>query len=247
MNTSEKFCLKWDFFQENINTAIGSLRNDEEFNDVTLACEDGRQIKAHKVILASSSPLFQTILRKNSHSHPLIYMRGMKHDDLLAIVDFLYCGKTNIQQDQLEGFLSIAEELSLKGLTGGGNDTETDEDLDIKASTMKKPGATQKKHDFMTQPLDQAHSTEKKLDVSQKTVALAHYNFLEEFQGLDEKVKSLMTFSKLETRESGKKDKVYKCNVCGKEGQQTQMRDHIEANHMEGISIPCNLCKQTFR
>ena len=39
---------------------------------------DGHQIEAHKVILAASSPFFQAILKKNKHSHPLIYLRVMK-------------------------------------------------------------------------------------------------------------------------------------------------------------------------
>ena len=71
---SEKLCLKWNDFQENVNTAFGSLREDNEFADVTLACEDGQQIEAHKVILAASSPFFQNLLKSNKHPHPLIYM-----------------------------------------------------------------------------------------------------------------------------------------------------------------------------
>ena len=37
------------------------------------------------------------------------------------------------------------------------------------------------------------------------------------------------------------------CKVCGKEGQAISIRDHIEANHLEGISIPCNVCGKEFR
>ena len=46
-------------------------------------------------------------------------MRRMKSEDLLAIVDFLYYGETNIYQENLDTFLNIAEELKLKGLNGG--------------------------------------------------------------------------------------------------------------------------------
>ena len=55
---SEKFCLQWNDFQENINSVFGRLRNDKEFANVTLASEDGQEIEAHKVILAASSPFF---------------------------------------------------------------------------------------------------------------------------------------------------------------------------------------------
>ena len=33
---------------------VGSFREDNDFADVTLACEDGQQLEAHKVILAAS-------------------------------------------------------------------------------------------------------------------------------------------------------------------------------------------------
>jgi hypothetical protein len=76
MPTSEKFSLRWNDFQENVNTAFSALRKDIEFTDVTLACLDGYQVDAHKVILAASSPFFQNMLKNNKHSHPLIYMTG---------------------------------------------------------------------------------------------------------------------------------------------------------------------------
>ena len=64
---SEKVCLKWNDFQGNLNIAFKNLREDNDFNDVTLACEDGSQVEAHKVVLAASSPVFQKLLRRNKH------------------------------------------------------------------------------------------------------------------------------------------------------------------------------------
>ena len=116
MQSSEKLCLKWNDFQENLNSAFGGLRNDRDLVDVNLVCEDGTQIEAHKVILASSSPFFKEILKKNKHPHPMIYMRGLKSDDLVAIVDFLYFGEAKVNQESLDVFLGLAEELKLKGL-----------------------------------------------------------------------------------------------------------------------------------
>ena len=100
---SEKLCLNWNDFQENVNVAFGSLRGDHDFADVTLVCEDGQQIEAHKVILAASSPFFFDLLKRNKHPHPLIYMRGVKYELLVAMVDFLYLGEANVIQDHLDG------------------------------------------------------------------------------------------------------------------------------------------------
>ena len=98
---SEKLCLQWNDFKENANSAFGRLRDDRDFVDVTLACEDGQQIEAHKVILAASSPFFETILQRNKHPHPLIYLGGFKSEDLMAILDFLYFGEAKVYQENL--------------------------------------------------------------------------------------------------------------------------------------------------
>ena len=55
MNPSEKFGLKWNDFQENVCTAISLIGRDNEFTDVTLACEDGNQVEAHKVTRSSEA------------------------------------------------------------------------------------------------------------------------------------------------------------------------------------------------
>ena len=114
--SGEKLCLQWNDFRDNISSAFGDLRDDEEFTDVTLACEDGQQVKVHKVVLIASSPFFLNLLKKNKHPHPLVFMRGVKFEDLVSMVDFLYNGEANVYQENLESFLAMAEELKLKGL-----------------------------------------------------------------------------------------------------------------------------------
>lgn len=89
-NAAEKLWLKWNDFKENVSCVVGDLRQDKEFTDVTLVCEDGQQVEAHKVVLVASSPFFLNILKRNKHPHPLIYMRGVKPENLMAIVDFFY-------------------------------------------------------------------------------------------------------------------------------------------------------------
>ena len=113
----EKFCLKWNEFEVNIGVAFRELREDKDFFDVTLACSDGEQLQAHKVILSACSPFFRNVLRRNPHAHPLLYLKGVKHQDLKSILDFMYHGEVNVAQDNLNSFLGVAEELKVKGLT----------------------------------------------------------------------------------------------------------------------------------
>ena len=120
--------MQWSDFKDNVSSAFGDLREDKDFTDVTLACEDGQQVEAHKVVLIASSPFFLNILKRNKHPHPLIYMKGVKSENLVAMVDFFYHGEANVFQEHLDSFLALAEEFQLKGLSMSmsrrGNQTE---------------------------------------------------------------------------------------------------------------------------
>merc|ERR1719186_2411349 len=116
MTSSEKFCLKWNEFEANIGIAFRELREDKDFFDVTLACDD-EQIQAHKVILSACSPFFRKVLKRNRHEHPLLYLKGVKYRDITALLNFMYHGQVNVAQEELDSFLTIAEDLQIKGLT----------------------------------------------------------------------------------------------------------------------------------
>ena len=135
---AEKLCLQWNDFQDNVKNAFGHIQDSTDYGDVTLACEAGRQIEIHKVVLAASSPFFQRILKKNNHIHPLIYMKGIKTDDLTAVVDFLYFGEANVYQENLESFLAIAKELQLKGLDGSEDPDKENEGEKLSANEKYK-------------------------------------------------------------------------------------------------------------
>jgi len=113
---SEKFCLRWNDFETNISVAFRELRDDKDFFDVTLACDD-EQIQAHKVILSACSPFFRNVLRRNPHQHPLLYLKGVKYTDLQSVLNFMYHGEVNVAQEELNSFLAVAEDLRVKGLT----------------------------------------------------------------------------------------------------------------------------------
>jgi len=113
---SEKFCLRWNDFESNISSAFRELRDDKDFFDVTLACDD-EQLQAHKVIISACSPFFRNILRRNPHKHPLLYLKGVKYSDLQSVLNFMYHGEVNVAQEELNSFLAVAEDLKVKGLT----------------------------------------------------------------------------------------------------------------------------------
>jgi len=134
------FELQWDDFQDNLATCFRDLREEGDLFDVTLACDDD-QVEAHKVILSSSSAFFKSIIKRNPHVHPLIYLKGVKIKNLTSLLDFMYLGKTRIAQDKVETFLKLGEELGVKGLVRnelGLPDANTEKEELIASKNLKE-------------------------------------------------------------------------------------------------------------
>jgi hypothetical protein len=86
------------------------------------------------VMMNRSSPFFRNILRRNPHPHPLIYLKGVKYDDLQSVLNFMYHGEVNVAQEELNSFLAVAEDLRVKGLTQ--NQMQKPKDNCVKYSTL---------------------------------------------------------------------------------------------------------------
>ena len=167
-------------------------------------------------------------------------LKGFQSEDLLAILDFLYFGEANVFQENLDSFLPIADELKLKGLSG---QTSSDlfEEQEKSAKPIHKPKATIK--------TSQSSDVQNIEEASQ--IIVISNQFSGDLQALDEKVKSMMEKSQNminRKRANGTlmRETAFICKVCGKEDRSTHIIDHIEANHLEGISIPCDYCDKAF-
>ena len=232
--STEKFCLKWNDFQSNISESFKELRDDPDFCDVTLVSEGNQQINAHKIILAASSSLFMDMLRSNKHSHPLIYMRGVQSKNLTAVLDFIYHGEENIYQEDLDEFLALADELKLKGLTGGGHTEESNPgEIEDKGQTIEE-----NQHTYI-------HKMSSSLENISGNIALAEsiekYEIAEanDFDNLTEKIESIIE----------KINGIWTCKICGntsKSNKKGDIKRHAET-HIKGVSHSCNVCGKTFR
>ena len=121
-------------------------------------------------------------------------MRGIKSENLLAIVDFLYYGEANVYQEHLDSFLAIAEELKLKGLMGQTECNKTDPtpfQMNTKPLLKMEKSNTNAEqiHKSLWPKWDKQQPNAQSNDERRISIP----NFLSgDLQELDEKVKSLM-------------------------------------------------------
>ena len=258
--------MKYEKHLENLAGAFYRLRSDAHFCDVSIACED-QVFEAHKLVLSASSLVFKQILKKHSHPHPLIFLRGIRAVDMDALLQFVYCGEVKVRQDQLKSFKHAAEELMVQGLTA-----------DLKEGKSDVGGTQQNYQGPETLLTPESHHGPQKVllerirDEVMEEDCPSRPSFIEHFPpvtplGHFDKRKSLVTCKtemKLnescgevkewadlkkfvvttKKRDDGKLRSEHKCKLCGTAAKQKgHLLDHIEGAHFKKVlDNTCTIC-----
>uniref|UniRef100_A0A8D8S1X5 Broad-complex core protein isoform 6 n=2 Tax=Cacopsylla melanoneura TaxID=428564 RepID=A0A8D8S1X5_9HEMI len=157
MSDLQHFCLRWNNYQSSITSAFENLRDDEDFIDVTLAC-DGKSLKAHRVVLSACSPYFRELLKTTPCKHPVIVLQDVVWEDLHALVEFIYHGQVNVHQKNLTSFLKTAEVLRVSGLTQNNTDINRESGSPYSKVPSEK-SHTDSTSDFSPRPDSSRHSS----------------------------------------------------------------------------------------
>ena len=82
----------WDSYTDHLKEMLQEMRRSEELSDVTLICDDKTQFRVHKIILGASSQVFKTIVKELPPINSVIYLKGIKNEEMKAILDYIYLG-----------------------------------------------------------------------------------------------------------------------------------------------------------
>ena len=146
----------------------------------------------------------------------MLYMRGLKAKDLDAIVDFTYHGEANIFQEDLEGFLALAEEFQLKGLACSQDVISETVEQPFKKTTILKKEPTEKTSNVekQTTPKNYVNESESineykgcSYDIVSAEKTLVHADI----DNLKVQINSMM-----ENVTDNDGDTKWKCTVCAK-------------------------------
>ena len=114
---NEKYDPKLKTFPNHLLGVFKELGEEGHFADVTLVSDDQIQTKAHKVVLSACSPVLKTLLVNNPHSHPLLYLRGVKQTELKAVLNLMYFGETELAENRMNEFVSVVKDLKVKEIS----------------------------------------------------------------------------------------------------------------------------------
>jgi len=234
------------------------LLEDEHFTNVTLVTEGNKQIKAHKVILSAFSPFFKEILVNNPHQHPLVYLRGVRHDHLQSMVDFIYLGQTKVEFEEVSEFIKAATDMQIKGLSSPQNiqlgETPIVEKSSEKANEMEVAREVGENNSSVKEEEEENNTLAIKQEVTEPTSDCMDQSTLDSLAG-----DSLNPAESLEVVMENPSPSFQNCVLdmykppvpkfpCEFPGcqyvaaQKRYLREHRQAIH-EGIKYSCDMCE----
>merc|ERR1712129_627259 len=267
MTLEEGLLIQYGEFQAELASSYAGLSQDTAFTDVTLACEDGSMLEAHRLVLATSTTFFLKVLGTVRHPHPLVYMRGLPSSSLSSLLDFLYLGEARVEEEEVEEFLAMGEEL------GGGieeslqetslnrvNIEEEDKPLQY-FEEMNKRGKKQTQHactlcgshfesgSVLAEHTCETLNTGQSQDNSEpflRGFSFVTNNASESSEKKRNKKKeSNKTFDELDAQIYGNMSRdgiLWICNFCDKKDhRKTQIMHHLEKNHLD-LQLHCDKC-----
>ena len=116
---SENYKLDWNLHTEYLKSTFSDLLSNAYLSDVTLVTDDKKHFQAHKIILSACSQFFQNILVPYSvdFSHkPVVFLKGIKEQELTAILQFMYNGQAFFSEERTTQFLEAATTLEVTSI-----------------------------------------------------------------------------------------------------------------------------------
>ena len=263
MGDDDMLNLNWNNFGDNFSGLVKEFRDDKDFHDVTLLCEDGQLIPANKFMLACCSTFFKFVFKKTLLSNVVVYLKGVKGHHMKAILDFIYHGSTNVHENQLTTFLETAHDLKIRGLVETSNvqqsqkfdKRENDDDLDHVVideneliSDIDVPSIDE---DIAVSDYEQRLPTVSRIE-SEFNEDSSRYSQLKtpkKSQSNSPDSKRIKLFGENFPHDSSTvmtPPAVFGCRVCGKSfSYKHVLENHIET-HMDN-AYPCDICNKIFK
>ncbi|XP_045583203.1 longitudinals lacking protein, isoforms H/M/V isoform X5 [Procambarus clarkii] len=146
--------LKWNNHRSTFFHILSTIRSKESYCDVTIAC-DGKFYPVHKLVLSTCSDYFEQMFERTNCKHPIIVLKDIRHEELEALLNYMYVGEVNVLQNELAGLIKAAECLMIKGLAvpDEAPSKEYKESKRISGIREDSPIAKRRKRDEEPRPL----------------------------------------------------------------------------------------------
>ena len=201
-----------------------------QFADVTLVCDDLRKISAHRIVLSACSSVFREILQGHKEGHQVIYLRGVKHQEMESLLQFMYNAEASFYEDRVNEFLRVAKDLDIK---------EIAENVDIAQESSNENAACNGQEKDIT--TDIQNENENLVPPTRRPNSAITTGKAYPCDECDAEYKTYISLC--QHRRSVHQGAQFSCNQCNyKATQKNNLKTHVQSVH-DGLVYPCNQCE----
>ena len=260
--TPQLYNLAWESHVDYFRSMLFEMKKTNMFTDVTLVCDDQIQIQAHRIILSAGSSVFSQIIGNLPQNDPVIFLRGIQHQEMESLLEFLYLGQTNIGQERLEEFFNVSKSLDIKEISNAEDyqskegkkrkDKSIGNNLDEDLSVTVNSSALHDNEDEICNSVDyQSRETKKrrkllkKNDHEEELTHTVNFSVLTENE-YDDKLSKTFKTEKSKSFKHNPQKKLNECPQCDyKSAKASRIRKHVESKH-DGVTFGCDKCELSF-
>jgi len=145
----ENFKLRWNDHHSIFFSTAEALCQGDHLTDVTLSCGK-REFSAHKLVLSVCSTYFNELFtHKSNKNRPangaaIVYLKDVDAHHMELLLNFMYRGEINVEEDELMDLIATARGLSIRGLSDSDEDSnEQEEPQEVKNTNENSSSSRQ--------------------------------------------------------------------------------------------------------
>ena len=260
----EKYNINWHTYSDHLKEMLHEMMKSNELADVTLVCDDKKQFKAHKIVLSACSSVFRRIIKDLPKNGSVIYLRGIQHQEMESILEYMYLGIATFYQERINEFLNVAQNLEIKEISEDAkiedensstedqnkSDTEDDAELDRESQINNdvnerllrniRESQLQKNTDGMFE-CDQCESKFLRKDHLKRHIQSKHEGVRYACNQCDYQASYNCDLRRhIQSKHEGVR---YACDQCEYQAtQQDSLKMHIQSQH-DGVKYACDQCE----
>ena len=233
----EKYDLNWHKYSEHLREMLHGMMKSNELTDVTLVCDDKTQFKAHKIVLSACSSVFKSIINDVPQSSSIIYLRGIQHQEMNAILEFMYLGVATFYQERMNEFLNVAKDLEIKEISK--NVEFNKENIKIDKPELPSIQSTRVHAHYSINDRDMSDSSDGEIRMNESQFQKKSDGMFICDQCESQFTEKIKLIQHIQSIHEGVR---YACNQCDYQAtRQYHLKTHILSFH-EGVRYACNKC-----
>ena len=144
----ENFKLKWNDHHSIFFSTAESLCQGDHLTDVTLSCGK-KEFSAHKLVLSICSQYFYELFKpkqnRPANQAAIVYLKDVSPSHMELLLNFMYRGEINVEEEELMTLLNTARGLQIRGLSDNTTNEDTSNNIQSENQyTKPKPKAVKR-------------------------------------------------------------------------------------------------------